>query len=301
MPLLANDINFLLAQGLKMTFGTEYKEIEKTYPKYMEMVTSKKAYDEDVLVTGLGTWNTKGEGSDVDQDSPIQGFKKTYTNITYGRGFTVTMEAKQDELYNYIAKLPKSLARGAAYRQEIDAANILNRATNSSYTGGDAKVLAATDHPLYGSGGTYKNRPTTFGDLAEATLEQAYIDISAYVNDQNQKINAMAKKLVIPPDLRGTAYKLLMSGQEPGTANNAENPWKGYISWDSVVIVPWLTDTDQWNILTDVSDGLKFQMRMEPDLVQDNEPRSRNSVFTGVGRWVVGWTDPRGVYISTGG
>lgn len=54
------------------------------------METSKKAYEQDVQVTGFGLATVKGQGAPIQYDGEEQGFVNTYTHIAYALGYIVT-------------------------------------------------------------------------------------------------------------------------------------------------------------------------------------------------------------------
>jgi phage major head subunit gpT-like protein len=56
-----------------------------------------------------------------------------------------------------------------------------------------------------------KNRLTTNADLNETSLEQAVIDIAAFVDERGLLIAARPRKLIIPPALMFVATRVLQS------------------------------------------------------------------------------------------
>ena len=110
--------------------------------------SSEKNYEEDTEVTGFGLATVKNQGAAVSYDSETQGPTKRYTHVTYGLGYIVTREELEDNLYEVVSKRRiKALSFSVRQTEETVAANIMNRAFNSSYTGADGKEMCATDHP----------------------------------------------------------------------------------------------------------------------------------------------------------
>ena len=199
-------------------------------------------------------------------------------------------------MYNKINALPTALARSGVHTVEITAANILNRAFNSTYTGADAKEMCATDHPLL-DGGTLSNELTTSADLSMTSMEQALIDISNFTDDRGLQIPAKPRQLIVPPELEWTAQQLLKSEKDPESANNAINPAKGIMPY---TVNHFLTDTDAWFIQTDIPNGLVFYWRRRPSLTKDNDMDSDNAKFKSTMRFICGWDDPRQIFGSPG-
>ena len=176
-------------------------------------------------------------------------------------------------------------------------ANVYNRAFNSSYTGGDAKELCATDHPLTG-GGTEQNKLTNAADFNATSLEQALIDIQATVDDRSLVLALRPLKLLVSPSGEWGAKKILKSAQEPGTANNDINPAQGVLP-GGVVVNHYLTDTDAWFILCDDHEVNAF-IRRATDFDRDNDFDTEDAKFKTTARWSNGFSEWRGIYGSPG-
>ena len=191
--------------------------------------------------------------------------------------------------------------------KEILAANVYNRAFNTSYTFGDGATLIAcangggsTSHPTK-VGGSFTNGPAVNADLSEAALEQACIDIAGFKNDRGLLVSIMPKTLIIPKELMFEAERILKSTLQNDTANNAVNALKstGMFS-DGVKVNHYLTDPDAWFIRTNCPDGMKMFNRVDTEFGMDNDFDTTNAKFRARFRCSFGVTDPRGVYGSPG-
>jgi len=186
------------------------------------------------------------------------------------------------------------------------AANVLNRAFNTSYVGGDAATLIAsaggggTASHANVSGGTWTNGVATAADLSEATLEQAIIDIADYKDDRGKKIQVMAKQLIIPKDLQFEAERILESRLRVSTADNDTNALYTMGSVPKVVVNHYLTDADAWFIQTNIPNGLIKYNRKGNAFNMDNDFDTSNAKFKATARYSFGWTDPRCIYGSPG-
>ena len=169
-----------LEPGLNALFGLEYKNYENQHTEIFDTETSDRAFEEEVMLSGFANAAVKAEGSAVSFDSANETFTSRYTHETIALAFSITEEAVEDNLYDSIAKrYTKALARSMANTKQIKAANVLNNAFDSSFAGGDSKELCADDHPTIA--GTFKNELSTSADLNETSLEQAMIDIAAFI------------------------------------------------------------------------------------------------------------------------
>jgi len=300
MPTITGNFSALLTPGFREIWGTEFNQFEEEYTKFMTLDTSTRNYEEDHSITQFGIVPTKAEGASVTYDTMYDGYTKRYTHVSYALGFSVSREMIEDDLYRKMKNLPKALARSVKETREILAANILNRAFNASYTGGDGVTLCSASHPTYGGGGNYSNQPSATADLDITSFEQALIDIQVnFIDDRGLKIRVQPKKLLIHPSNWFQAEKILKSAQEPDTANNAVNPAKGALP-GGYVTLHWLTDTDAWFILTDSPNGLNWFDRRKPEFTQDNDFDTENAKYKTTFRASSGWTNPRCIYGSAG-
>jgi hypothetical protein len=285
--------------GVKAWYGREYDDYPVQYDKLFEKSSSDKAWEEIVGLSGLGLAVVKAEGTPVTYDSERQGFTSRFQHVNYALGFIITQEMMDDDQYMLVGeRRSKALARSMRHTKEINAANIYNRAFNSSYVGGDSKEMIATDHPNV-SGGTWSNELATPADLSEAALEQAVIDIQGFTDDRGLLIACTPKSLVIPRALVFEAERILKTDGQVYSADNTLNAIKTLGFIPQVVINQFLTDQDAWFIRTSEK-GLHYFERKADSFAQDNDFDTENAKFKASGRYSFGWSDPRAVYGSAG-
>ena len=291
----------MLWPGINAIYGQKYNEYSPEWQEIFDKYTSSKAFEEDVGVTGFGLAQVVTEGAGIPFDDMEQGFTSRYTHITYGLGFIITRNMFDDNLYTEIGiNRATSLAFSIRQTREVVAANVLNRAFNADYTGGDGLELCSTLH-VNKSGGTWANELSTAAELSDTALEQACIDIAGFTNDRGLTIKVLPKKLIIPPDLEFEAARILKSIQQPGTANNDINAIRvlGKIP-QGYAVNHFLTDADAWFLKTDVPDGMKLFQRKAMSFGTDNDFDTTNAKFKSSERYSVGWSDPRGIFGSSG-
>jgi hypothetical protein len=291
-----------LQVGVNRFWGMGYREktpLQRNRIFYNE--TSEKAYEEDVQIVGTGKFQQKAEGAPISYDSIRQGFVKRYPQVTWALGINFTYEMIQDKQYDLGFKQAKYLGYSARQTQEVNSANVLNRAFNTSYTGADGKALCVTDHPNI-SGGTFSNTLATAADFSHAALEQICIQIGQAQDDRGNIIGLRAVKLVGPENLKYDFARVLKSTQESGTPNNDINAIRSEENLETV-INSYLTDTDAWFVLTDImeGDGLKVIIREAVSAPrQENDFDTFNLKYASLFREVSGWTDPRHCFGSAG-
>lgn len=286
--------------GVNAWYGKAYNEYSTEYNKLFDTFKSTKAFEEDVGVSSFGLAVVKPEGAAIQMDSERQAFITRYSHVVYALGFIITREIMEDDQYDVVGqRKAQGLAYSMRQTKEVVAANVYNRAFNSSYTGGDGKELLATDHPNF-AGGTWANELTTAADLSEAALEQACIDIAGFTNDRGLLIAAKPKTLVIPRQLMFEAKRILGSDGQVYSADNTLNAIKTMGMIPEVVVNHYLTDTDAWFIKTDVPHGMKHFERRADSFDMDNDFDTENAKFKATARYSFGWTDPRGLFGSPG-
>lgn len=286
--------------GVNAWYGKAYSEYPVEYTKLFETFKSSRAFEEDVGVSSFGLAVVKPEGSPISYDSERQAFITRYSHVVYALGFMITREIMDDDLYDVVGqRKAQGLAFSMRQTKEVVAANVYNRAFNSSYTGGDGKELLATDHPLF-AGGTWSNELATAADLSEAALEQAHIDIAGFTNDRGLLISVRPKALIIPRQLMFEAKRITAPTGRPGTDTNDVNAMKAMGLVPEVVVNHYLTDADAWFLRTDVPHGMKHFERRADSFDMDNDFDTENAKFKATARYSFGWTDPRGLFGSPG-
>jgi len=290
-----------LLPGLNALFGMEYSRYGEEHKEIYEAETSERSFEEETKLAGFGQAPVKDEGSAIAYDNAQEAFTARYNHETIALGFSVTEEAVEDNLYDTLsARYTKALARSMSNTKQVKASNVLNNGWSASYTGGDGKVLFATDHPLV-SGGSNSNTQSTAADLNESSLENAIIQIAAWTDERGLLIAAKPRKLIIPPALQFVATRLLDTEQRTGTADNDINAIKnnGAIP-EGYAINHYLTDTDGYFLTTDVPNGLKHFTRTSLTTSMDGDFDTGNVRYKARERYSFGWSDPLGMWGSQG-
>ena len=289
-----------LEPGLNALFGLEYKNYADEHTQIFDVENSDRAFEEEVMLSGFANASVKPEGSSVNYDTAQESFTARYTHETLALAFSITEEAIEDNLYDRLAsRYTKALARSMANAKQVKAANVLNNAFSSSFTGGDGVELCSAVHPIVA--GTFKNELSTAADLNETSLEQSLIDIAAMTDDRGLKIAAQGVKMIIPSALQFTAERLMKSTGRVGTADNDINAVAnmGMIP-QGYVVNHYLTDTDAFFIKTDVPNGLKMFVRAPVKTSMEGDFETGNVRYKARERYSFGFSDPRGIFGSPG-
>jgi hypothetical protein len=292
-----------LEPGLNALFGLEYNRYDNEHAEIFTTETSDRAFEEEVMLSGFGSAAIKQEGAGVQFDQASEAYTSRYTHQTIALAFAITEEAIEDNLYDRLAsRYTRALARSMSTTKQTIGANVLNNAFDSNYVGGDGKELCATDHPL-ANGGTFSNELATPADLSETSLEQALIDIAAFVDERGLKIALQGRKLIIPKELQFTAERVLKSPLSTAGAF-AKNDINAVLNMGMVPegyrVNHYLTDTDAFFIMTDAPNGLKQFVRSPIKTAIEGDFDTGNVRFKARERYSFGFSDARGIFGSPG-
>jgi hypothetical protein len=292
-----------LLPGLNALFGMEYARYGEQHKEIYESETSERSFEEETKLSGFNTAPVKNEGSAIAYDNAQEAWSTRYTHETIALGFSITEEAIEDNLYDSLSsRYTKSLARAMANTKQVKSAAVLNNGftNNSAYYGGDGVPLFSTAHPLV-SGGTNANAPSVGVDLNETSLEAAVIQIAAWTDERGMLIAAKPRKMIVPPALQFVATRLLETSLRVGTADNDINAIKnnGSVS-EGYTINNFLTDTNAWFLTTDVPNGMKHFVRTPLQNSMDGDFDTGNVRYKARERYSFGWSDPLGMWGSSG-
>jgi hypothetical protein len=286
--------------GIKEWFGRTYEEHPEEYVDLFDKETSDKAYEEDVEITGFGLAPIKPQGTAINYDVESQGAVVRYTHVAYALGYAVTFEELRDDLYEVVGKRrAKMLAFSMRQTKENVAANVYNRAFNSSFTGGDGVSLISNAHPT--TTGNQSNVLATAADFSEAACEDLTIQIMQAQNNKGLRISLMPESLHIPVQTFYEANRVLKSVLQNDTSNNAINVLKAInVFPKGIKMNHYFTSATAWFIRTNAPAGMKYYERDALMFDQDNDFSSKNALAAAYERYSVGWSDWRGAFGTPG-
>lgn len=290
--------------GILAWFGDAYEEWQPIWDRLVDVHQSDKQFEKFQGITNYGLAGVKDQGAGIPYRDKFQGFPREIINTTYGIGSTITYEMMRYDQYDKFKSIPQELAQSVRRTEETVVASLLNNgfstATIPTLTA-DGKSLFNTGHLLVAANNvTQKNTPSTAADLSQTALEQAYIDIGRFVDDQNLPIVVTAQKIVVPVESQHLARKILDTEYEVNSGNNTINPVSSARMPLELIISPWLTDTDAWFIKTNQKDGLVFTDVDPVMLDRDNDFDTKNLKFSAMRLFGTGAVNYLGYYASPG-
>ena len=297
---LRSDFGNLLEPGFRKIFFDGYEEAPGHMEELFHVNTSTKDSEKDSAISGFGYPQETPEAGAVDYEDPVQGFDKTYVHVKYTKGFKVSRELWEDDLYNIIKKAPQALGRSFRRWQERSAAQVFNRAFNSSYLGPNGEELCSTsqDRADPASGGPDSNASSTGITLTEVNLETGINAMRGSVDDKGMRIDAYPNVLLVPIELRKEAREIVESPYKSGTADNDMNIYKGELK-----VVDWIymdRVATHWFLVDTSLHELNWFWRIRPEFKQDDTFDTDMALYKARARWSNGWTNYRGIWGSLG-
>lgn len=290
--------------GIEEWFGNDYVEWDAIWEKLVKTVSSDKQFEKYQGITEFGLAGVKAQGAGIMYQDPYQGFQKEILNVNYAIGSTITYEMMKFDQYNLFQQIPQQLAKGVRRTEETVVHNIINNgfstATSPSTTADGVSLFNSGHILVAATGTTLSNTPATASDFSQAALEQMYIDVGRFVDDQNLPIVVMPKSLVVPVESQHIARKVLETEYEVGSGNNTINPVSKARMPLDLIITPYITDMDSWYIRTDRDDGIVFQDVDPVRLKRDNEFDTENLKFAALRFFGVSPVNYLGWYASPG-
>lgn len=300
-PMRSTDFRAIVEPILNEEFDGVYNQ---RTDEWNQVFASKpgiaRSYHEEPVLYGFGSAPELPDGQPVTYQSGGVLFIQRYQYKVYGLAFALTKVLVEDGDHIRIGQVySRHLAQSLIETKETLAANILNRAFNTSYLGGDGKALVVNDHPI--QGGSFSNVLATAAALSQTSLEQMLIQIRQAVDNNGKKIRLEPKKLVTAPSNVFQAEVLLKSVLRAGTANNDINPVKsmGMLAGGQANISR-LTSSTAWWIQTDAPEGLKLLTRRSLDKSMEGDFETDTMRYKSTERYALGWTDPRALYGTAG-
>jgi hypothetical protein len=294
-----------LVPGVHEFVGMSYGDTPQEHLPLYETVKSNRAFEEEVMLSGMGGAPNKSEGASVQYDDIQEMWTSRYVMETVAIGFAVTKEAFDDDLYDTIARAKaQELGRAMADTKQVKSAATFNRGFSSSYLGGDGVPLFSDSHPT--SGGTnFDNKVAV--DLSESALEDVCIAINKFTNDRGILISARPVSLHIPAELEFVAGKILGADYSSSAFASVQNV-AGTENVGGLKTMPNMvggkfpkgihvnrrfTDPDAWFVKTSVPNGTKMFVREALAGSNDTDFGTDNMLFKFRERYAFGWTDPR--------
>lgn len=287
----------LLERTANKVYVDEYNMLPSEYDQFFNIDTSGKAFEDELVMTGLGVAVEKPEGEPIFFDRPKLRGRVRFIHATFGLGYEITREAVEDDLYGALnSKGATNLALSMREAEEITAAAIFNLAftTVQAY---DGVPLISNAHPD-ALGGTQSNLSTD--DISIAALKAAFENFTSLTTDRGMHISLMPSMLIVPPANWWTVQEILGA---PYISTGSQGQYTPNVT-GTMGLTPkmyiHLTDPDSWFLLAKGPMGPKFYWRRRPDPTSGDDKRAQIAWYGITARFSAGVIDWRQIYGSAG-
>lgn len=285
------ELNFqaLLEPKLRIVFFESYAEKPPEYVDIYRVKDSKKAKETDQHVAGLSAWEKKDPQGSIKYENINLGDDVEYIHEEYAKGIGIERRLVDDEMYDVINKLPKSLGKGGRVIVETTAAQVLNDAF--IVDGYDGVPLFSDAHPLAGfNGGTCDNKITTA--LSDPGIHEARLLMRRQVDEAGLKIQANPDTIIVPDDLEIKLLTLLQTERLVGTDFNDKSLVYGKYR---PVVMSYLDDPNNWFMQDSSLHEMTFFWRIKPEFKGEENFDTMIAKYRGYLRFSCGYSDWRGM------
>lgn len=289
------------------------------HTRFLNVAPTSNKVEQDMMYSGLPP--VPLVASDL-LPSPLVDFKignpVTYRQNNYRYAYMFTRKAQKWDKVGVIAGVVGSMGKGMAYTMEVAAHEILNRATDTTYPGGqDNLTLGNAAHTIIGTSQTYDNVGTPGAYPTQALLQEIYSYFRRIPDDSGYPITVEIEAVITTPELAPAWRQLVDPTTQvgPGTgviagnngvlgntapANaNVKNAFAGFISPDKIVESIFLTNTGT-SIIIGRGHHLNMFVGEAPRTRTWNVDNPEAIAHEITADFVVGWTDPRRIYVVPG-
>jgi hypothetical protein len=252
--------------------------------------------------TGLGIAQATGEKEPYNREDINAGYSVTITPKKFTKAIEITEEMLRFNLWPKINNLVGGVANALNARINTDAAKVLYLGFGTTFiTGGDAKALFASDHPM-GDGSTGSNTAGT-NPLSYDNLKTAIQAMDRFKDDKGiQLLPCQKLRLIVARENKEKALEVLKSIGNPDSANRLSNVFlteNGLIDLKVAYWIPtgyskywFVVDMERANLMAKMMWGWK--PRFDDDKVINNGTK----IYTGSIMFAPGFQSWQWVYGS---
>jgi len=301
MVMRSTDFRAIVEPILNEEFDGVYEQRKDEWKgPFKEIQGTPRNYHEEPVLYGFGAAPELPDGSPVTYQDGGTLFIKRYQYRVWGLAFALTQVLVEDGDHIRLGQIyAKHLGQSLIETKETLAANVLNRAFNASYPGGDGVPLNSTAHPI--QSGSFSNVLSTASALSQTSVEQLLVQIRQAVDNNGKRIQLQPRAIVCAPNNVFQSETILKSALRTGTANNDVNPVKSMgLLEEGQYNMSRLTSNTAWWIVTDAPEGLKIVMRRGLKRSMEGDFETDSMRFKATERYSVSWTDPRAAFGTSG-
>lgn len=306
-----DDFGPLMFSTLTTIFGEELSKVVEGQWKWLfNELTSKRAYETELGLIGMGLPSRKAELEAPRPDSMRLGRPIKYINTTFAQETRLSKEARDDDQYGKLARMwmPEMTKNFGILKDYQGASFFDNGFTYQGYEP-DGVALFSTAHPLLNpttTASTSSNRSATDAALSVSALANARAIGRKTLTESGKKQPIIFTKLVVGPSQQQLAEELVYSPLKPGQFPGGTQPNDINYNYNKFDPMIWdYLDEDAnpsaWYLAADKSQ-LKFKHYLREALNDDFDidKRVRAFIYLMFTRYSMGFSDWRGTFASRG-
>lgn len=301
MVMRSSDFRAVVEPILNETFDGVYEQrVDEWRGPFREQTGVPRNYHEEPVLYGFSAAPELPDGAPVTYQDGGTLFMQRYQYRVWGLAFALTQVLVEDGDHIRIGQVyAKHLSQSLIETKETLCANILNRAFNPSYTGGDRVSLNSASHPIVN--GVFSNILTTAAAMSQTSVEQMLVQIRQAVDNNGKRIRLMPRAITCAPANVMQAEVILKTSLRTGGNLNDVNPVLSMsLLKEGQYNMSRLTSNTAWWINTDAPEGLKLMMRRPLKRSMEGDFETDSMRFKSTERYIPGFTDPRAVYGTPG-
>ncbi len=263
-----------------------------TRSKLFDIGSMDREIDQWTKVASFGTMNVTGEGEVASKDTATQLGLKTFTAVKYAKAIGITDEMIQDQRFDLVNKMVRSLGKSAYETQMAAAFNIFNNAYTTE-TGFDGAPILTSSHSTLA--GMQSNVSASAADISLAGLKEGENYFRSVLDERGKHLIIEPKVVLVPNGFLHDALELINTPFKPGSANNDINSLQSY----EIVSSPYLTDDDAWFMLSSPgseANGLKIKNRSALETKMHEDTLAGVLYYKAQYRQAIGCDEWRGIW-----
>lgn len=301
------DFPELMDTPLRKIFFMAVDDVPAEYPRWVNLVETRRNFEDDLRMAEFGTVPQHAEGSVVLFEDALEGQTKRYTPLEFALGYQITQTALEDELHGIFAQMTRALRKSFRNLFEVQAYNILNNSTSTAstrFTGFDGLALLNNAHPNLGNSDTQANTQATAAALSQAAVEVGVRTMHQWTGEKGLPAFFTPRMAIIDSDDQFLAARIFRNAMKFDTANNEDN-WirRGPDSngIDRYLTTRYFTSANQWYIMPDKSEhSLNLFTRIHPQFETGSDLMTGNFIVKGRSRLISSFSHWIGPYGNSG-
>lgn len=301
MSMRSSDFPELQDTPLRKIWFLAVKESPAEYPRWINTVETRRAFEDDLRMAEFGPVPEHVEGNTPLFEDAIEAETRRYTPKEFVLGYTMTQTMREDELHGIAVRMTEGLRRSVRNLFEVESYKILNNATSaaeSRFQGFDGLALLSAVHTNAAPGfGTQANTPTVAATLSQTSIEVAVREFHKWTGEKGLPVLVSPSRAIVSGDDQFKAARLFRNAERHDTANREDN-WIRRGPDDNgigeYIASRYFTAQNQWFILGDkAAHDLNLFIRVQPQFMTwvdsatgNFQAKTRTRLISGFSHWI---------------